>query len=496
MRRIVYGLIFSLSLLASRPIGLYWKGKTKAILYLDSKVKTGSKNLNANLVIPTDITYDGRDFWVVSRMENKIVALRPDGSFEKVLVEGPSPLLGIAWDRERKCLWGVSSRKIYRLSPNDGTSFASFPSPSRTISALDYGDGYLWALDSKERLLYQIDPETGWLINYFPVEANLPVGLSYEGGKARILDFSGKITVLDINRFFKKKFTKGEGKHWKIILKQGIIAGGGPVEEAVFHFAIPKNRDFQKIIRIKPLFKAEYSTEDEQKIATCKLSNIKPGEAKYCAIEIEAVLYPVHYFLSPSSVKGEIPEKVREIYLRDGEKYDINNPYIKALVKKVLDGETNYYRKVRKIFQFIGERLHYELAGGWNPAPVVLKRGSGSCSEYTFSFISMLRAAGIPARYVGSVVERGTGYDWVFHRWAEVYFPGYGWVPVDAQGGDKPEPLDQARNFGGLSDRFLVTTEAAGPLKSLGWTYNFSHEVKSKSTDYRIVEIAIWERVR
>jgi len=37
----------------------------------------------------------------------------------------------------------------------------------------------------------------------------------------------------------------------------------------------------------------------------------------------------------------------------------------------------------------------------------VLKRGSGSCSEYSFVMIAMLRAAGIPARYAGSVVIRG-----------------------------------------------------------------------------------------
>ena len=51
--------------------------------------------------------------------------------------------------------------------------------------------------------------------------------------------------------------------------------------------------------------------------------------------------------------------------------------------------------------------MYYERSGGWNTAPIVLERGNGSCSEYTFVFISMCRAAGVPARYVGSVVERG-----------------------------------------------------------------------------------------
>ncbi len=495
MRRALI-LLMSLSLWAFRPIGLYWKGNLKAVLYLDSNLKVNGKALNANLVLPTDLTWDGKNIWVVSRMENKIVALSESGEFRKVLLEGPSPLLAVAWDPQRRCLWGISSRKIYRLSPQDGTSFGSFPSPSRTISSADYGDGYLWALDSRRRQIYQIDPETGWVLNFFPVKSNLPVGISYEKGRARILDFSGKITEIDINSFFQKKLLRGPAKKWRITLKQGIIAGGGGVKEAVFHFALPRNRDFQKILKIKPFFRPSYTTVDEQRIATCRIRNLKPGEARYCGLQVDVLLQEVHYFLSPTSIKGKIPEKIKQIYLRDGEKYDIKNPYIQHLVEEILKGEKNYYRKVRKIYQFIGERLHYELAGGWNPAPVVLKRGSGSCSEYTFSFIALLRAAGIPARYVGSVVERGTGYDWVFHRWAEVYFPGYGWVPVDAQHGDNPNPLEAATGFGFLPARFLVTTEAAGPLPPLGWTYNFSHEVKAGSTDYRVIEVAIWEELK
>lgn len=65
------------------------------------------------------------------------------------------------------------------------------------------------------------------------------------------------------------------------------------------------------------------------------------------------------------------------------------------------------YKIVKGIYYYLHEKLYYERSGGWNTAPTVLERGNGSCSEYTFVFISMCRAAGVPARYVGSVVERG-----------------------------------------------------------------------------------------
>ncbi len=498
MKKALAFIVFVLSLAAGLkyPAGIYWKDGVKALLDLNtSSILVNGKQIETGLIIPTDITYDGKYFWVCSRMENKIVAIDRNGNYAKVLEPPSSSLVGIAWDGDRKALWVASPRKIYRISSEDGTDYFSFPSPSWTISALDYGNGYLWGVDSKLRLIYQFDPETGWLLNYFPYKGEKPTGISYKDGIATIADFAEKkVEKVDINSFFRNKFIRGEGKKWKITLTQGIVAGGKGIREATMHFAIPENRNFQEILNIYP--KVRYRLEDEQKIMDCRLVNIKPGEKKVCSVIVESKLYPIHYFMSPESVNGEIPENVKRIYLNDGEKYDVNNPYIRETVKEILGNERNYYRKVRKIYQYIGQKLHYELAGGWNPAPVVLKRGSGSCSEYTFSFISLLRAAGIPARYVGAVVERGTGYDWVFHRWSEVYFPNYGWVPVDSQGGDSENLLKQAQGFGTLSSRFLVTTQAAGPLPSLGWTYNFSRDITSLSPDYRIIEIAIWEKMK
>ncbi len=499
MRKVITFIILSLAIIAGikHPMGLYWKGGVKALLDLDSStVVVNGKKLDTGLVIPTDITYDGKYVWVCSRMEAKAVAIDKNGEFVRVL-DTPSTLVGIAWDPDRKSLWVASSRKIYRISPEDGTDYFSFNAPSRTVSALDYSNGYLWATDSKLKYIYQFDPDTGWMLNYFPYNGEKPTGISYENGIAKIADFDlGKIVEVNINEFFKKKFIRGKGQRWKITVTQGLIAGGKGIKEAVLHFAIPKDRNFQKILKITPNFRGTYRMEDEQKILDCRVKNLKPGEKRECSVIIEAELYPVHYFLSPDWMKGEIPENVKKIYLRDGEKYDIHNKYIQETVKRILKGETNYYRKVRKIYHFVMQTLHYELAGGWNPAPVVLQRGSGSCSEYTFSFVALLRAAGIPARYVGSVVERGTGYDWVFHRWSEVYFPGYGWVPLDPQHGDSTNPLIQADGFGTLPAKFLVTTEAAGPLPSLGWTYNFSRETTAFSPDYRVIEIATWEKIK
>ena len=62
--------------------------------------------------------------------------------------------------------------------------------------------------------------------------------------------------------------------------------------------------------------------------------------------------------------------------------------------------------------------------------------------------------------------------DEAFHRWAQVYLPNYGWIPVDANRGDKPAPADQARGFGTLKDSLLITTQGGGGSEYLRWGYN------------------------
>jgi transglutaminase-like putative cysteine protease len=108
-------------------------------------------------------------------------------------------------------------------------------------------------------------------------------------------------------------------------------------------------------------------------------------------------------------------------------------------------------------------------------APRVLARGSGSCSEYSFVFIAMCRAAGIPARYVGSVVVRRDASSWddVYHRWVEIYLPGFGWLPVDPSRGDKKSEAKRGDAFHHLTPDFVVTTQSGGGSRYLGWTYNY-----------------------
>jgi hypothetical protein len=77
--------------------------------------------------------------------------------------------------------------------------------------------------------------------------------------------------------------------------------------------------------------------------------------------------------------------------------------------------------------------MHYAAQSEERGAVWALEKGVGDCSEYSYLFVALCRAAEIPARVqagfafhrVGEALEDG-------HMWAEYYLENYGWVPVDA----------------------------------------------------------------
>jgi transglutaminase-like putative cysteine protease len=67
----------------------------------------------------------------------------------------------------------------------------------------------------------------------------------------------------------------------------------------------------------------------------------------------------------------------------------------------------------------------------------------GYCEYYASAMVVMLRAVGVPARYVrgysqGEREEDGLYHvrEWDGHAWPEVFFPGYGWVEFEPTAGE------------------------------------------------------------
>ncbi len=129
----------------------------------------------------------------------------------------------------------------------------------------------------------------------------------------------------------------------------------------------------------------------------------------------------------------DIPEEVKK-YVSASEFIDIN-PEIKSKADELVEGETDYYSAVFDIASWVENEINYSLdtltedvvqKSSW-----VIQNKYGVCDELTNLFISMLRSIGIPARFTSGQAYSNVDNDFGNHGWAEVYFPGYGWVPFD-----------------------------------------------------------------
>ena len=278
-----------------------------------------------------------------------------------------------------------------------------------------------------------------------------------------------------------EKFRLKNKRHAVITFTDQVkVYGQGQMDRLEFYVAIPQDLVNQKILKktFRPANSKMVQDQWNQPIALFNFTNIKANATVEVQMEVEAEIQAIDYYIFPDEVGSlnAIPEDIKTRYTADGGKYMLSDPYIQQTAKKIVGDEQNPYWMARKIFDFVRNKLEYKLEGGWNAAPVVLQRGTGSCSEYTFSFIALCRAAGLPARYVGSIVVRGddASLDDVFHRWPQVYLPNYGWVDIDPQGGDRARARDRAMHIGHLSNRFLITTISGGNSKYLGWYYDYN----------------------
>jgi sugar lactone lactonase YvrE len=428
----------------------------------------------------TGLTWDGRHLWIADRDELEIFRLDPKtGIVDRVFKVGIKAPRGMAWDGE--CLYLASGKDdvINCLDPDDGTLMRKFPAPANAVTGLTFDGKYLWAADRDKDELYRIDPREGHVIGILKSPGPQPFGLAWDGKHLWNVDYqSHKIYVLNVTKG--ASVLRLEEKSLRIDYTIHFQnQGPDPISQADFYIAVPEKRYNQDIIR-GPCFSApdvDYFTNRwSQKVAHLHRSDIQAGKSLEFSMSLDTKLYRTSFWIQPDKVRplGTVPKSIRKNYLANNSKYRLNNPAVRSAVRLAIGSETNPYWIARKIYQFVLEKLDYKLSGGWDPVPLLLERGTGSCSEYSFVLIALCRAAGIPARYVGGVVTRGDDafVDNVFHRWVEIYLPGYGWIPVDPDRGDKKTPRGQALGFGNQENTLLVTTVSGGESKYLGWKYN------------------------
>jgi transglutaminase-like putative cysteine protease len=463
-----------------------------------------SDSIPAPAYIPRGLTWDGDRLWTVDAGEELIFAVNPKNNIVEVTLGCPvSSPYGLAWDGKYLWIADDSDDKIHQISPEDGTTIKSIPAPSSHPGALAFDGRYLWVSDRYKDMIYMITPEKGDVIVSFKAPGPHSCGLTYDGSHLWNVDYqTDRIYKLVIDDG--TLFSRLEEKHQQIeFIHQVRNFGPGMLPTLDIYLAVPIGLDNQDLVG-EVSFSPEpagYLTDTwGQKVAHFQFNDVAATQFVDVSMQAEAKLYDTRYYIFPEKVGPltDVPREIRDKYLKDDAKFSMSDPVIQKGVREAVGDETNPYWIGRNIYEYVMKNVEYELAGGWDIAPTVLGRGSGSCSEFTFVFIAMCRAAGLPARYVGSLAIRGDDASWddVFHRWAEIYFPNYGWIPADPSRGDSKWPSERADSFGHVSNRLLITTAGGGGSEYLEWGYNNNERWTSTGRAKVVVEnFAEWSPV-
>ncbi|MCX7642336.1 MAG: transglutaminase domain-containing protein [Armatimonadetes bacterium] len=162
----------------------------------------------------------------------------------------------------------------------------------------------------------------------------------------------------------------------------------------------------------------------------------EPDGAQVIRYRLKVRVWELHWSLDPSKVtsyrKGPMTE-----WLRSESRIIVDDPRVKALARKIVNGSTEPFERVRRILEFIVDSMTYSHGECSLQASALhaLIRRVGHCSDYHGFATALLRSLGVPARVVYGINPHKRRSP--SHCKLEVFLPPYGWVPFDLSETDK-----------------------------------------------------------
>lgn len=174
------------------------------------------------------------------------------------------------------------------------------------------------------------------------------------------------------------------------------------------------------------------------------------------------------------------PDSIRETYLQ----LPPIDPRVKKLADDISGKSRNEYDKAASVEAYLKTHYAYtlDLTGPETSDPLaqfLFVRRAGHCEYFAAAMTVMMRAEGIPARYVTGFLPgeyNDVGGDYIVresdaHTWVEVYFPNYGWLTFD------PTPSANEKR-GGIAERLALYWD----WFQFAWSewvvnYDFTHQI-------------------
>jgi len=181
---------------------------------------------------------------------------------------------------------------------------------------------------------------------------------------------------------------------------------------------------------------------------------------------------------TPSDLLAGTPIEANADTLPEVEEWITHTPTISSAHPEVMDKSTELIgdapdrlTAVKRIAAFVDTYVEDVPVVGVPNGLDVLRRGQGDCNEHTALFVSLARAAKIPARIAAGVVysdrvpgTAGLGA-FYYHAWPEVRMaPDQPWIPVDPTFGQFPADATHVKLVEGDLDRQIEIMAYLGRL--------------------------------
>jgi transglutaminase-like putative cysteine protease len=150
-------------------------------------------------------------------------------------------------------------------------------------------------------------------------------------------------------------------------------------------------------------------------------------------------------------------------YTSEREPHIVFTDELKNLSEKIIVNETDSYKKAKKIFKWISSNVPWAGAREYstieNISAYCVEKGYGDCGIKSLLFITLCRYNGIPAKWQSGWMLHPNSLN--LHDWTEIYFEGFGWVPVDPDYGMQNLENEKEKYFffGGIDAHHLIVND-------------------------------------
>lgn len=197
---------------------------------------------------------------------------------------------------------------------------------------------------------------------------------------------------------------------------------------------------------------------------------VREGEDTHFDITVEYIASAEYY--SPDAILAAMQpyNKQSDTYRRYTAMEAPHIVRLDSLARAIVGDETNPLRQSELVYDYIYRRFPWAGAREYSTLECipeyVLAEGHGDCGQVSLLYISLMRSLGVPARWESGWMMHPGAVN--YHDWAEVYFEGIGWVPVDVSFGrmeNAADPRTRAFYSTGMDHyRLAANSGVCGPL--------------------------------